>query len=148
MKTLSRVMVISFLVICMIGSTAFAGNTNYTQYSIHNTGQTVNHIANTDNTKATVNANWFMKVNSIYISELNTYPSLWGLKFLPMKKNTSGVYNLCGAAGQWHKTTTATSQYAGWNGNGTIRTYGLGVRMDDAYSSNCVASSSGYWNSN
>lgn len=133
---------------CLGTMPALAGNTNYNAQNITNftASKVFKVIPGTANTKATANADWFMKVTSISFTQ-STSGTL-GMAFAPMFKNGTS-YGDAGANPIWAKTTFSSAKYASWIGsNGKAKvTYYLGSRLDTLLT-DCIGNSTGYWNSN
>lgn len=147
MKRKLSALVIAAMVMCLGTTPALAANTYF------NTGAITNYTASkvfkalvgAPNTKATTNANWFIKVNSI--SFTTSTSGTLGMAFTPMVKNGTS-YAEAGAETIWAKSSFSSAKYAGWKGNGAANvTYYLGARLDTLLNSGS-GTSNGYWNAN
>lgn len=148
MKKILRVVIIVSMIMCLGAMPVMAGNSSYSTGEITNyAGLKAYHVMTASkNTKATTNANWFMKVTSITITG-DTSKSL-GMAFTPFKQTGRYDYGSAGANDIWAKASFSSVKYAGWTGNGTANiNYYLGARLDTVLTSN-KGVSSGYWNSN
>ncbi len=148
MRKLFRIVIISMMVMLLGAMPAMAGNTDYEVKKITNYKGTTNYyvMGNTGNTKATANANWFLKVTSITIT--GDTSGSYGMAFTPYKQTGNYVFGSANAGVIWAKTSFSSFKYQGWNGNGAAHiTYYLGARLDTVLTSS-VGTSSGQWNSN
>lgn len=140
MKRIIKCLILTCMIISMGVMTAFAGNTNYNNYNIQYTSYTFNSIDSGTNTKATVNAPWFMTVYDITFNR-STSDTL-GMAFTPLY-HASQV----GAEVAWYLSEDNNVAYYTWNSKGSLRTYTLGVRLDTLLTT-CTAGARGIWNSN
>lgn len=147
MKKMFQGLLIAAMVMCLGATPALAGNTDYNTGKITNYNGTTTYraIVMADNTKATTNADWFLRVKTISFTD-DTSGTL-GMAFTPMKLS-NGKYATVGAGVTWAKTSFSTAKYNTWNGKGTANiTYYLGIRLDSLLTSGS-GTSTGYWNAN
>lgn len=148
MKRKITALLMATAIMCLGVTPAFAGNTDY------NTGKITNYDAvktykilkNTENKKATKNADWFLNVKKISFTE-STNGTL-GMAFVPYKKSSDGSHSQTKADPIWAKKAFTSAKYQTWNGAGAAKvTYCLAVRLDTLLTKGS-ATSSGYWNAN
>ena len=148
MRKILKTLIMTGLLLMLCATPAFAGNTDFSAYNVTNPNGTYTFrgLSGTKNTKATAQANWFMRVDDISFT-MSTTGTL-GMAFTPMKKNITGTYSTVGADTAWTKTSYSGYRYYGWGGNGTAnKSYYLGVRLDTLLTSGS-AQANGIWNSN
>lgn len=144
MKKIVKILILAAMIVSLYLVPAVAGDTNFSKYGVTNYNGTriFRALTTAPNKKATRNADWYYKVNTIQFT-MDTSGTL-GMAFTPMKYMEEDYYTV-GADVGWALSSTGV-KYKGWNGNGFENiTYYLGLRLDDLLTSGS-GSVSGYWN--
>lgn len=145
MRKIIKTGVLVALMVCVLSSMAFAGNTVYSRYYIASSSLKTNwYVAPaSNNTKATTQANWFMRIDSLNFGGGSTSGTL-GMAYTPTQNSAQagGIH--------WSKYAHSDYQYTGWGGyNGAAgNTYLIGMRLDTLITGVSNANTTGYWNSN